>query len=109
MLQLFPCVNSRLDVANQRRLSTHDSTAKEYFNEPRGYQFGRIPGKKYPPNWPLRIYIFGFLGSTALFVFLYQYKPDVDPSTWGRKEALRRMKERGVDIESYRYKPPNVY
>jgi hypothetical protein len=41
------------------------------------------------------------LGGLAAFAFLWQYKPDSSAETWGKLEALRRMRERGVDLSFY--------
>lgn len=67
------------------------------------------PGKKYQLDGAEKIYAVFYLGGLAVFAFIYQYKPDTDPQKWAKKEALRRIEERGVNLESYRYKLPDVY
>lgn len=79
---------------------------EEKFNEPGGRLFGES-GKK--SSIEERIYYVGFIGGLALLVFLYQYKPGPTPDEWGRQEALRRMSERGINLDDYRYNPPQVY
>jgi len=91
-----------------RRLSSgaHGSHTEAKYNEPGGRLFGRPSGL---PRSVERMFIYGFTGTIVLLVFLYQYKPGITPEEWGRQEALRRMRERGINLDDYRYTPPEVY
>lgn len=80
----------------------HDENA-EQFNEPSGILFGipeggRLRDVMSPLTW---IFLVGFLGSTALFIGLWQYRPDTSAEAWAKRTALRRMRERGVDMSYY--------
>jgi hypothetical protein len=52
------------------------------------------------------VFIWGYLVlGLGGFFFLLQYKPDTSAETWGRNEALKRMKLRGVDLEKFKFDP----
>ena len=77
---------------------------------------------KYEKDRAEQLFVYLYLGGLLVFGFLWQYKPEtrysqsslslsliVSPNEWAKQQALKRMKERGVDLEAYRYKPPDVY
>ena len=81
----------------------HGKEEEEHFNEPSGVLFGipeggRLRDVMSPLTW---IFLVGFLGGTALFIGLWQYRPDTSAEAWGKRTALKRMRERGVDMSHY--------
>lgn len=52
-------------------------TKGEQFNEPGGYLFNWVPGKKEPIDGAVKIYIIFYLGGLAAYAFLWQYRPDM--------------------------------
>ena len=72
----------------------------EYLNEPTGILFGMKPGQRIrdvmtTEHW---IFICGYIVPIAFLYWVWQYKPDSSAERWGKQEAIKRMKARGVDL-----------
>lgn len=85
---------------NKSTPTSDEKEDEEHFNEPSGILFGipeggRLRDVMSPLTW---IFLVGFLGGTALFIGLWQYRPDTSAEAWAKRTALRRMRERGVDM-----------
>ena len=68
------------------------------YNEMDALPWNRQPGVREPTDWTRRIFVVFYMGGIAAFLFLNYYKPDTSVETWAEGEALRRMRERGVDL-----------
>lgn len=104
-------VNGRIVSHSIHTSTSHPSTThtdhkhegeeeEEHFNEPSGILFGipeggRLRDVMSPLTW---IFLVGFLGGTAVFIGLWQYRPDTSAEAWAKRTAIRRMRERGVDM-----------
>ena len=71
------------------------------YNEMDALPFGRIEGQPEKPDWTRRIFMTGYVGGLAVFLYLLYYKPDVSMETWALNEAQSRMRQRGVDMYWY--------
>lgn len=71
------------------------------YNEMEALPFGRIEGQPEQPDWSRRIFVTGYIGGLAVFLYLHYYKPDVSMEAWALTEAQQRMRERGVDMFWY--------
>jgi hypothetical protein len=60
--------------------------------------FNRIPGEQPPVDWVRRLFVCGYMGGIAVFLFLAYYKPDTSLETWAWREAEKRMRARGCDM-----------
>ncbi|KAL7750285.1 hypothetical protein RI367_004458 [Sorochytrium milnesiophthora] len=68
------------------------------FYEPSGYFLGEKPlpkGQKREKDWWEDLYMYGMGGGFALIAVGLYFKPDTQITTWARKEAERRLDERG--------------
>lgn len=55
-----------------------DGHKSDQYNEPGGYLFGRKPGERLEMDTPTKLYVVFYLGGLAVFLFLYQYKPETE-------------------------------
>jgi hypothetical protein len=63
--------------------------------------FNRRPGQAEPVDWNRRVFLVGYVGGLAVFLVLIYYSPDTTLETWAKREAEKRMRERGVDLFWY--------
>lgn len=71
---------SRVSPLVCRRYGTGSDShhRQEQYNEPGGYLFGRRPGERLEMDTTTRLYVVFYLGGLAVFLFLYQYKPETE-------------------------------
>jgi hypothetical protein len=85
--------------ARLRRPYSAPHREEESCNEPGGYFLGHPPGQfRWPRDLETNLFVFGYLGGLALFMFLWQYKPETSAKAWARQEAIHRMRARGIDV-----------
>ncbi|KAJ1511846.1 hypothetical protein HMI54_000459 [Coelomomyces lativittatus] len=82
----------------------HRGGPAQPLNEPTGYLFNEKP----PPKGYKRVkepwetpYLFFMGGSFVLATVGFYFQPDTRIKTWARKEALRRMAEKGEFQDGY--------
>lgn len=107
---------SAIIIQRHSTLSSHPSkhdphaTNEEQFNEPSGSLFNlRHPSDTQGVQERLRDYLWRrpatllflvfYVGGTAVFLVLWQYKPETSSEEWAKREAVRRMKKRGIELD----------
>jgi hypothetical protein len=88
-----------LALCLQRRgISLLQPKKDDFVHEPTGRPFGLAPGEKLKLDSDQKIFIVLYLGGLLALTVFHFYKPDDDPRSWARAEAIKRMKKRGVDL-----------
>ncbi|KAF2672007.1 hypothetical protein BT63DRAFT_411326 [Microthyrium microscopicum] len=88
-------------VARTSRTKPFSTTTRQqaghapHYDPPGGWLFGVQPGTKPKrEGWELPFY-YGFVGSFALTIVAYVFKPDTSIQTWALEEARRRLEAEG--------------
>ena len=88
----------------------HPAVNGEQFNEPSGALFNlRHPTDTQNGQESLRdylrrrpatlLFLVFYIGGTAVFLVIWQYKPQTSSEEWAKREAVRRMRERGIELD----------
>jgi hypothetical protein len=70
----------------------------EFVHEPTGRLFGLGESGKLKMDSAQKIFLVFYLGGLFAMMILHCYKPDDDPRSWARAEAVKRMRARNIDM-----------